>query len=108
MKIHTKQKNAKEWNKTLNKLNQAQVGKIAITYLDKESKKRVGYTDLTNIELEISDKTILLGELLEMLIKNNADLKKSNAILSDLAHRNAKEIENIQGFIEKYLKNGVM
>jgi len=98
MKIRTKQKNAKEWKKTLNKLNQAQVGEIALVYEDEENKKRQGYTDLTDIELVLSDETtITIGDLLEKHEKSiNVELEKAKNDIIKLEKQVADSVKKIE------------
>ena len=105
MKIHTKQKNAKEWKKTLNKLNQAQVGKIALVYEDEENKKRQGYLDLTEIELELGEKIITLGDLLlEHEISTKEVLEKAKNDIIKLE----KEISKLNRKLETVNKLAIM
>jgi hypothetical protein len=105
MKVNAKQKSAKAWNNSLNKLNEAQIGQIAITYKSDDGKKQLGYVALTDIELDLGKKKITLGALLATLIKNNNDLMKENKRLGGIVKANSEQIKSIEEILAKYLPN---
>ena len=76
MKINQQQKNAQVWNKSLNKLNEAQIGQIAVYYVDSDNRKRLGYVDPLKLEIVVRGDKMTLGDLLEKHdSKVNIDLK---------------------------------
>jgi hypothetical protein len=105
MKVNAKQKSAEAWNNTLNKLNSAQEGQIAITYKGKDGKKQIGYIAITDIELDLGKKNITLGKLLATLIKSNNDISVENERLRKLVKENSEQIKRIQEILVKYLPN---
>lgn len=105
MKVNTKQKSAVAWNKVLNKLNEAQEGQIAITFKNNEGKKQIGYITLTDIELDLGEKKITLGNLLAVLISTTNSITAENERLKSMVKVNSEQIKTIQEIMVKYLPN---
>lgn len=105
MKVNTKQKSAVAWNNILNKINKAQEGQIAITYKDNDGKKQVGYMALTEIELDLGNKKITLGDLLAVLISTSNTITAENKRLDSMVKANSEQIKAIQEIMAKYLPN---
>lgn len=105
MKVNTKQKSAVAWNNVLKKINESQEGQIAITYKDNDGKKQVGYMALTDIELDLGDKKITLGNLLAVLISTTNSITTENKRLDSMVKANSEQIKAIQELLAKYLPN---
>ncbi len=97
MKVATRQKNAKLWNKEIKNLNEAQVGEIQIVYKDENGVKRVGYVDLTSIELEYGNEIISVGDLLTLQTDRIETLIKANEKLTKQFNKVDKFIKAIGG-----------
>jgi len=105
MKVNTKQKSAENWNKVLKKINEAQAGQIAITYKDNDGKKQTGYMALTDVELDLGEKKITLGNLLAVLISTSNTLTAENKRLDSMVKANSEQIKAIQEIMATYLPN---
>jgi hypothetical protein len=105
MKVNTKQKSAEAWNKVLKKINEAQAGQIAITYKDNDGKKQTGYMALTDVELDLGEKKITLGNLLAVLISTSNTLTAENKRLDSMVKANSEQIKAIQEIMATYLPN---
>lgn len=105
MKVNTKQKSAENWNKVLKKINEAQAGQIAITYKDNDGKKQTGYMALTDVELDLGEKKITLGNLLAVLISTSNTLTAENKRLDSMVKANSEQIKAIQEILAEYLPN---
>lgn len=105
MNVNTKQKSAVAWNKVLKKINEAQEGQIAITYKDNDGKKQTGYMALTDIELDLGEKKITLGNLLAVLISTSNTLTAENKRLDSMVKANSEQIKAIQEIMATYLPN---
>ena len=105
MKVSTKQKSAVAWDNILKKINEAQEGQIAITYKDNNGKKQVGYMALTDIELDLGDKKITLGNLLAVLISTTNSITAENKRLDSMVKVNSEQIKAIQELLAEYLPN---
>ena len=100
MKVSVKQKNAKLWNKESSSLNQAQVGEIQIVYKDENGVKKVGYVNLTDIDLEYGDETISIGDLLTLQTDRIETLIKANEKLTKQFNKVDKFIQAIGGKVK--------
>jgi hypothetical protein len=93
MKTAIMQMTAKSWGKTLEKLNEAQPGEVCICYQDEQGNKRVGYTDLFQMQIEVDGKPMKFGSLLEAYYKDIATKDRTIAELK-LACEKAVETAN--------------
>lgn len=104
MKVEQVQKNAKAWNRSLNKLNESQNGQVQIAYKSDDNKKRVGYANLFDIEIDVEGtKSTVGGLLIEMLNMNMETLKKVQTIEKSVAGHNENLLiikTDKQGFIK--------
>lgn len=76
VKVSEIQKNATNWSKALDKLNEAKNGYIPITYKDDIGNKKTGYISLLDIELEVNGKTVTFGSLLTEMANNHLEVLK--------------------------------
>jgi len=100
MKVSATQRNAKEWVDKLNKLNSAEVGQIAITYTNDLGKKAIGYLDPLDLELQVGEKKVTLGELLESQVNFVAKLQEQTKQLEQFKAKLDKLLKTIGGNIK--------
>ena len=100
MKVSATQRNAKEWVDKLNKLNSAEVGQIAITYTNDLGKKAIGYLDPLDLELQVGEKKVTLGELLESQVNFVAKLQEKTKQLERFKVKLDKLLKTIGGNIK--------
>lgn len=79
--VNAKQQNAEAWSKTLTNLNEAQTGQVQVTYEDDQGKKRSGYANLMDLQLEVNGKELTIGQFLAELINLSINtLKQVNTL----------------------------
>jgi len=108
MKLGTKQENAKAWNRSLTKLNEAQPGQIQITYENEQGQKQVGYLDLFDLKIVVDNKTTSLGVFMTDLINFNLKtLKQVETIAKGVSSVNSDLIvvkNDELGYIKEVLE----
>jgi ABC-type transport system substrate-binding protein len=92
MKVSENQKHAKAWNNALQRLNSAQAGQIQITYQGADGKKQVGYTTLFDLEIEVNNKKITLGEFFQDLLNFNMETLKLAKSVSKAIDSTGKDL----------------